>query len=457
MNLTLDDLLKASGGRLITDPGDVNFSRIVTDTRILQSGDLYLPLKGPHFDGHDFLTEAASRGAVGALVARDEISIPAGLWAVQVEDTLAAYGDLARYWREKLGLKVVAVTGSSGKTSTKEMIASLLSRYFRVAKSHANYNNEIGVPLTLLSLKEEEEVCILEMGMRGPGEIAYLASVARPNFGLVTNIGTAHIGRLGTQEAIAKAKGELFRVGGPAMTAILNLDDPLIMAQGHDHPGPVVTYSLRDPHATVWAEGKGKTFSIHWKAGERMKEGSTHLTLPQAGQHHRANALAAFSVAWAMGCALPETMSLRSEDLPGRSRVLRVGDIELVDETYNANPESVRATLSGFLGEDWPGRRIAVLGEMKELGTYAEVAHRGIGTMVAESTLAKVFTVGPMARWIAEQAAFKAEHVPDNAHALEALISFLQPGDRVFLKGSRSAKMEEIVNGLCKHYGGTPS
>lgn len=457
MILTIDDLLKATGGRLLAGTGAIAFQRVMTDTRALRPGDLYVPLKGPRFDGHDFLAEAARLGAAGLLVSRDDLDLPTGLCALRVEDTLAAYGDIARFWRERLGLKVIAVTGSSGKTSTKELIASLLSRYMRVGKTHANHNNEIGVPKTLLGMEAEDDACILEMGMRGPGEIAYLASVARPTIGLITNIGTAHIGRLGTQEAIAKAKGELLRVGGPSMTALLNMDDPMIMAQGQDHPGLTVTYSLYDSNATLWAEGEGKTFTIHWQANDHMPAGKTLLTLPLAGQHHRTNAMAAFSVAWALGCALPKTLTLSPEALPGRARVLQAGGIDFIDETYNANPESVRATLSGFLSEPCEGRQVAVLAEMGELGTYAEVAHRGIGTMVAESTITRFFAVGTLAKWMAEQASSKTVHLDDNAMAIEALKAYLQPGDRVFIKGSRSTHLEEIVNALLLYFGGTAS
>lgn len=455
MTLTVNDLLKATGGRLLAGNGTMAFKRILTDTRTLQPGDLYVPLKGPRFDGHDFLAEASRLGAAGVLVSRDDLELPAGLSALRVEDTLAAYGDIARFWRERLGLKVIAVTGSSGKTSTKEMIASLLSRYMRVGKTHANHNNEIGVPKTLLAMSEADDACILEMGMRGPGEIAYLASVARPTLGLITNIGTAHIGRLGTQEAIARAKGELLRVGGPTMTALLNMDDPLIMAQGQDHPGPILTYSLHDRSATLWAEGEGKTFTIHWQANDHMPAGKTVVTLPRAGQHHLTNALAAFSVAWALGCALPKAVELHPESLPGRARVLQSGGIEIIDETYNANPESVRATLASFLSEPCEGRQVAVLADMGELGTYAEVAHRGIGNMVTDSSITKLFAIGTLAKWMAEQAPEKAVQIDDNTQAIEALKAYLQPGDRVFIKGSRSTKLEEIVNALLAHFGGT--
>ncbi|HEY9899657.1 MAG TPA: UDP-N-acetylmuramoyl-tripeptide--D-alanyl-D-alanine ligase [Pantanalinema sp.] len=457
MNLSLDDVLKATGGRLVAGEARAAFTGVTTDTRDLRAGSLYVPLKGERFDGHDFLDRAKAAGASGVLVSRDDASLPEGLSAVRVEDTLAAYGDIARHHREQLGLTVVAVTGSSGKTSTKEAVAAFLGRFMRVGKTHANFNNEIGVPKTLLSMTPSDEAVVVEMGMRGPGEIAYLASVARPDVGIITNVGTAHIGRLGTQEAIARAKGELLRVGGPAMAAVLNADDPLVMAQAEGHAGALVTYGLRPGTATVWAEGDGLTFDACYQAGPRQREGRMRLSLPMAGAHHRSNALAAVAVAWHLGLALPEAFCFAPSDLPGRAHVLRLGDVEVVDETYNANPESVRSALAGFCAEPCAGRRIAVLGEMGELGTYAEVGHRAVGDAVRDLPIDRAFTVGEMGRWIADQAPGKTLHFPDKPALIAALLEAVEGGDRVFVKGSRSTRMEEIVQALSHHLGGHPA
>jgi UDP-N-acetylmuramoyl-tripeptide--D-alanyl-D-alanine ligase len=444
--LPLDAVLKATGGHLLSGDARTAFSGIATDTRDLSTGALFVPLKGARFDGHDFLDQAQAAGATGTLIGRDGANLPDGL--------TAAYGDIARHHREQLGLTVVAVTGSSGKTSTKEAVAALLSRFMRVGKTHANYNNEIGVPKTLLSMTPSDEAVVVEMGMRGPGEIAYLASVARPDVGIITNVGTAHIGRLGTQEAIARAKGELVRVGGPAMAAVLNADDPLVMAQAEGHAGALVTYSLRPNGGTVWAEGEGLTFDACYQAGPKQREGRIRLTLPMAGAHHRSNALAAVAVTWQLGLPLPEVFSFAPTDLPGRAQVLRLAGVEVVDETYNANPESVRSALAGFCSEPCAGRRIAVLGEMGELGTYAEVGHRAVGDAVRSLPIDRAFTVGEMARWIAEQAPAKASHFPDKAALVTALVATVEEGDRVFVKGSRFARMEEIVQALSHHLGG---
>lgn len=454
MSLTLDEVLKATGGKLLSGRGDLSFTGVATDTRAIEPGALYVPLKGERFDGHQFIDQAAKSGASALLLSRDDVTLPPGVGAVRVEDTLAAYGDLARHWREFLGLAVVAVTGSSGKTSTKELIAAVLGRFMQVGKSHANYNNEVGVPKTLLSMTPGDEACIVEMGMRGPGEIAYLASVARPTIGVITNVGTAHIERLGTQEAIARAKGELLRVGGPTMTAVLNADDPLVMSQGLEHPGPVTTFSLSNPEATVWAEGADRTFTAHWKASDQVPAGSTRLTLPMAGPHHQLNALAAIAVARLLGFTLPAEVDLQPEELPGRARVVRLGEVEVVDETYNANPESVRASLAGFCLEPSKGRRVAVLGDMAELGNYSEMGHRSVGDAVRDAEVNRLFTVGDKARWIAEQAPEKAEHFDTKADLIAALLDYLKPGDRVFLKGSRSSRMEDILAALEARLGG---
>jgi UDP-N-acetylmuramoyl-tripeptide--D-alanyl-D-alanine ligase len=453
--LTLDDVLKATGGRPSPGKPPQTFGGISTDTRSLTAGSLYVPLKGAKFDGHDFLDEAAARGATAALVSQD-VSCE-GLFTIRVEDTLASYGDLARFWREKLGLIVVGITGSSGKTSTKEMVASLLGPFMPVGKTQANYNNEIGVPRTLLDIPPESRACILEMAMRGPGEIAYLTSIARPNVGILTNIGTAHIGRLGSKEAIARAKGELLRIGGPTMAAVVNHDDALAMEQAKDHPGPFASFSLHDDTATVWAEGTGRTFLARWQAGPYQEAGSTRVTLPFLGDHHRANALAAIATAWHLGLALPEALVIAPEELPGRARTLHAGGVDLVDETYNANPESMRATLLAFCQEEAEGRRFAALGEMGELGDYAESAHRELGELLATLPIAGVVTMGELARHVADALPGRSEHVEDHQAAAQVLAGWLKPGDRLLLKGSRSMKMETVITHLLQRLEGKAS
>lgn len=454
--LILDDILKATGG--VPSPGLAPgpFAGVSTDTRSLVAGSLYVPLKGAKFDGHDFLEDAMTRGATTALISRD-VAVPPGLATIRVEDTLASYGDIARYWRQKLDLIVVGITGSSGKTSTKEMVASLLSQYMTVGKTHANYNNEIGLPRTLLEMTPGTRACVLEMGMRGPGEIAYLTSIARPDVGILTNIGTAHLGRLGSREAIARAKGELLRIGGPTMKAVINHDDPRAMDQAKDHAGPVATFSLVDPQATVWAEGTGRTFTAHWQAGPNMEAGSTRITLPFLGDHHRANALAAVATAWHLALPLPEALVIAPETLPGRARTLTVNGIDLVDETYNANPESMRMTIQAFCQEEATGRRFLAIGQMGELGDYAVAAHRDLGLLIEKLPIEGVVTLGALAEHLSEVLPGKAHHVADHAAGAELLAAWLRPGDRLFVKGSRSMQMEVLISHLVQRLEGKPS
>ncbi len=454
--LGLEDVLKATGGTPSAGLSNGPLSGISTDTRSILPGSLYVPLKGDKFDGHDFLDEAQQRGATVALVGRD-VEAPAGLGTIRVPDTLASYGDIARYWREKLGLTVVAVTGSSGKTSTKEMVASLLGQFMPVGKTHANYNNEVGLPRTLLEMTSASRACVLEMGMRGPGEIAYLTSIARPNVGILTNIGTAHIGRLGSREAIARAKAELLRIGGPAMAAVLNHDDDWVMAQAAEHAGSVISFSLADPQATVWGEGNGRTFQARWQAGPKQEAGSSRVTLPFLGDHHRANALAAIATAWHLGLELPETLSIAPEALPGRARTFTVAGVEIVDETYNANPESMRAAIRAFCREEVQGRRFLALGQMGELGAYGVAAHRELGELIDSLPIAGVVTMGELARHVAEMIPGRAEHVADHAAGEAVLSSWLEPGDRLFVKGSRSMQMEVLISQVVQRLEGKNS
>lgn len=454
---SIAEILEATGGELVRGDLAARVGSVSTDTRTLEPGALYVPLVGERFDGHAFFAGAIGKGAAATLVAKD-VDVPEPAAVVRVDDTLLAYGGLARFWRNKLGLNVVAVTGSSGKTSTKEAIAELLGRFAPTAKSHANYNNEIGVPLTLLGLRPGPGAVVLEFGMRGPGEIAYLTEVARPTVGVITNIGTAHIGRLGSQEAIARAKGELV-AGMPAGgKVVLNGDDPFCRRIGAGHPG-VCWFSTRGPeHGDVWAaselepDGDGWRFAARWSGGPDTAAGSAIVRLALPGTHHVANALAAIAVAWHLGCALPAEIAFSPPPVAGRSRVVAVGDIEVLDESYNANPESVRATLESFCRLPCPGRRIAVLGDMAELGDWAEEAHRAIGRDLDAMPVDLLVTVGDLAGLIAQTTAREAIRCRTNGEAVDALGRVLRAGDRLLVKGSRAGRLEEIIAGLSEVY-----
>lgn len=450
--MSLGTVLEATGGDLVRGDRDLAILSVSTDSRSLEAGALYVPLVGERFDGHAYFADVAKRGAAAVLVARDS-DVPEGPAVIRVDDTLLAYGRLARQWRLSLALTVVAVTGSSGKTSTKEVVADLLGRFMVTAKSHANFNNEIGVPRTLLDLRQGTWAVVLEMGMRGPGEIAYLADVARPNIGIVTNVGTAHIGRLGSRERIAAAKGELVEEM-PKGRIVLNGDDPYCRALGKKHPR-VVHFSVEGPDkgeifAATELEPAGDhwKFRAMWRAGPETPAGNAIVRLPLPGAHHVANALAAIGVAWHLGIALSEEFTLAPPPVGGRSRVVAVGDVEILDESYNANPESARASIDGFCRLPAPGRRIVVMGEMAELGAFAEEAHEDLGRALDATPIDLVVTVGDLAGLIAKGTSKRSIRSGSNGDAVAALAAYLQAGDRILIKGSRASRMEEIVAGL---------
>ncbi len=456
---TLGEVAGATGGTVLAGDPELPLFAVSTDTRTIGPGSLYMALHGERFDGHDFISDAVSRGAAAVLAERPE-GAPSGTPIIQVDRTLGAYGKLARHHRDQLGLTVVAVTGSSGKTSTKEAIADLVGRFLPTAKSHANFNNEIGVPRTLLDLRAGTRCAVLEFGMRGAGEIAYLAEVAGPDIGVITNIGTAHIGRLGSQEAIAQAKGELVRAI-PQGRVVLNGDDPFCRSIGRDHPavcwyaasgGRTVAGQGVDPD--VWAastpvpDGDFWVFRAAWRKGPAWPAGEALVRLSLPGSHHVANSLAAIGVACQLGIVLPDDFVLAPPAVGGRSRVVAIGDVEILDESYNANPESARASLEVFCTLPSPGRRIVVFGEMAELGDHAEGAHRALGRALDGLPVDFVVTVGDVAAWIADTTRVPSASCRDNAEAVRVLGSFVRSGDRLLVKGSRSGRLEEIVAGL---------
>lgn len=419
----LAEIQALTGGTLLGDPAKA-IDGISTDTRTIREGDLYLALRGERFDGHSFLPSIQGTHAV--IFQDGDACAP----SIKVEDTLLAYGQLARGWRKKWGGIVVAVTGSSGKTSTKEAIASLLSLYGKTAKTEGNFNNEIGLPKTLLAIEKDARFAVVEMGMRGMGEIRALAKLALPSVGVITNIGKAHLGRLGSQEAIQKAKGELFEVleklnGG---VAVANGDDPLARAL---LPKDGVSFGFREGVI------RGSWIDARSFAAEGCK-----VTLVVPGEHHASNALAALAVAKVLGLPLPSEWQ-PSAELPGRARAKTVGGITLWDETYNANPDSMRAAIKSLFLQ--PGRKILVLGEMGELGPEEGAEHQALGRFLADYPVHLLVTVGPLAARYGEEAPCPHQNFDSREAAAEALIPHLAPGDAVLFKGSRSTRMEEIL------------
>jgi UDP-N-acetylmuramoyl-tripeptide--D-alanyl-D-alanine ligase len=462
--LTVADVVEAISGHRPTG-ADQPITGAIHDSRNAQVGNLFIALEGEHADGHDYVNEAFTKGANIAVVQRklsgdfQTIDLRAGKPASEfnakfpicllVDDPLTALQRSASFWRRKLKVRVIGVTGSVGKTTTKELAADVLSQRFLTFKSSANFNNEIGLPLNILSLNESHERAVLEMGFYVPGEIALLADIALPEVGVITNIGTVHASRAGSQEAIYSGKAELVRALPPEGIAILNLDDSLVKRMAGETKARIFWYGL-DPQADLWAdeiEGlglDGVKFRLH-HAGETL-----HVRIPLIGRHSVHTALRAAAVGIVEGMSWGEILAgLRIGNPQLRLVAVRgKNDSLLLDDTYNASPESTVAALN--LLEELDGRKVAVLGDMLELGPYEEQGHRLVGNLAAKIADALI-TVGPRARIIAETAksagldARVINEFDDSQQALDYLKTSLSKGDVVLVKGSRAVQMEKIV------------
>lgn len=432
---------------------------ISTDSRTLAPGDLFVALRGDRFDGHGFVAAAAQSGAIAAVV-DSQFELPsdwtaAGCSLLQVPDTLAAYQALGHHWRQQFAHPVVAVTGSVGKTTTKELVAAMLGTQGPVLKTQANYNNDIGVPKTLLGLTDAHRYAVVEMGMRGLGEIARLAQIAEPDVGLITNVGTAHIERLGSETAIAQAKCELLAGIRPGGTAVLNADNPRLMAEATSvWSGSTLTFGLAS------GDVRGELLD-----SETLEVEGQRFRLPLPGRHNAINFCAALAVARVLGVDWDALTALQLTLPGGRSRQIALEpDIVLLDETYNAGFESMGAALE-LLAQTPGQRRIAVLGTMKELGDHSLSLHRRVGEIVARLSLDQVMILASPPE--AEALVMGARGVPSQcfsqaADLVAALQAQLQPGDRLLFKASRSVALDQVVDRLVaqhppRHFPGSRS
>ncbi|MEM9246118.1 MAG: UDP-N-acetylmuramoyl-tripeptide--D-alanyl-D-alanine ligase [Cyanobacteria bacterium P01_F01_bin.153] len=424
--------------------GDKAVGQVVTDSRQLQSGDVFVALRGDRFDGHDYVSQCLEKGAIAAVVDKP-VSDATGVQLV-VKDTLAAYQAIARGWRRQFSGPVVAITGSAGKTSTKEAIAAVLGTAGKVHKTYANFNNEIGVPKTLLALEPGHDFAVVEMAMRGAGQIAELAVTAEPTIAVITNVGTAHIGLLGSEQAIADAKCELLAELRSDGVAVLNADDERLMATAAKvWSGRTVTYGL------TAGDMRGEMIGLD----QVVLDGVT-LPLPLPGAHNARNFLAAIAVARILGLdEAPLTEGIAIEMPEGRAKQHKLpGDIVLLDETYNAGLESMTAAL--HLLAQTPGqRRLALLGTMKELGDRAPEFHEKIGRLAAELKLDHLYvlTDDSTAEAISTGASTADTPIPcttmtNHGEAIAALRKELTGGDRLLLKASHSVGLEKVVQAL---------
>jgi UDP-N-acetylmuramoyl-tripeptide--D-alanyl-D-alanine ligase len=468
--LTLDDIAEVTGGAVVDGPqrmgasGEEVVSSVSTDTRTITPGALFVALRGENFDGHHYLAQAADNGAAAFVVEDSHTPEVAqalhttGLPHVEVVDSLHALGDIARYVRDAFTGPVVGITGSVGKTTTKEMVAQVLEADHTVLKSAANFNNEIGVPQTLFQLEPRHTALVLEMGMRGLGQISRLAEIGAPNIGIITGIGVTHIELLGSREAIAQAKGELFDllpIDGLAIYPAA--DDYATVLRRHFHGTNALSCGIESP-ADVRATG----LSHHekgWRFTVETPWGTVKMFLPSPGRFNVLNVLFTIAVGGYLGIPLDNIARTLLRWTPPKMRleVLTTSEgITILSDAYNAAPDSMVGALETLA--DAPvgpgGRRIAALGEMKELGDFAPEGHRLVGRAAAKAAPELLLLVGPVTSHIADgarEAGYPAERIHQFSSTEDAVVAvpgMVQTGDVILVKGSRSLAMEALTSAL---------
>ena len=434
----LDTILQHNLVKTINANLDTSVLGITTDTRTIEPQELFIALVGENFDGHNFVSQAVDKGAIAIVVDR-QLDLDVAQFIVK--DTLSAYQQIALWWRDRFEIPVIGVTGSVGKTSTKELISAVLGTQGKVLKTEANFNNEIGVPKTLLQITSEHSFAVIEMAMRGTGEIALLTDIVRPTIGVITNVGTAHIGRLGSREAIAQAKCELLAQMPKTSTAILNYDNPLLIETAKQvWQGKTITYGLTggDVCGTV--------------TGNKITLGKQELPLPLPGEHNASNYLAAIAIAQELKIDFAPLAAGLQVQLPkGRSRRYDLADdIVVLDETYNAGLESMLAALQ-MLKQTPGNRHIAVLGTMKELGEHSSQLHRQVGEKAQALNLDLLMVLADEAATTATiegATGINTECFSDRTSLTNKLRQIMRPGDRILCKASNSVGLNKVVEEL---------
>jgi UDP-N-acetylmuramoyl-tripeptide--D-alanyl-D-alanine ligase len=460
-----NEVLNATGGTLTGGRTETLFRGVSTDSRQILQGGLFIPLIGEKFDGHDFIATAVKDGASGFLVERgseDKIRERfTDTTIIRVDDTLKALGDIAHFWRKKFRVIVVAITGSSGKTTTKEMLAGIAGLKKKIIKAQGNYNNLIGLPMTVLKINAQHELAILEMGTNTRGEIRRLTEIAEPDIGLITNIGPAHLEGFKSVETVREEKLDLFRNMPKAGVAIINLDDEKLLVTEKDWRGKRVTFGLRKD-ADVSAEGietkgmKGLGFTI------RMASFKQRITISTVGNHNIYNALAAAASSWALGIDFSTICQglTAFQPISGRMEIHRLKNgAFIVNDTYNANPASFGEALKTLRDLKGNKKSTVIMGDMLELGDQAEIMHEGIGSLMADTGVDTIYLRGRLSPATAAGALkrkiSKGQIVffetPDEI--IDRLASHVKRGDWILVKGSRQTRMEQSVEKIIEAFG----
>lgn len=459
ITVNADRVAEIVGGRVMAVGTAIQLVGVSTDTRSLAKtsrSPLFVAIKGPHFDAHTMLKESVHAGARAVIVEQD-LPIPTGCWGIRVDSTLDALGKLAHWWRREFAkMPVVGITGSNGKSTTKQMIVGAVTEMGPVLATEGNFNNLIGLPLTVFRWGPEHRAAILEMGMNAASEIEKLTQIAEPDVGLITNVTAAHLDLLRTVEQVAKAKGELFETMRQDGTVVVNLEDPWVRKLGEGYPGRKITFGMQDNadirfgHMTTnHLESLDLTFSVFGQTVE------LHLAVP--GFHNVMNAMAATGVAMALGVSLESALEGISTFTPMKWRMERLqlaSGVQVINDCYNANPLSMNAALRTVSAAKRAGRFVAVLGSMRELGPDAAAKHHEVGVEAAQHHVDQLFTFGEHAQELADgakSAGLAADRVmmtTDIEELKTQVASVLKPGDVVLVKGSRGMKLERLVDHL---------
>ena len=464
MKLTKPDILALPHHKAIGFDGLKNFkiAGVSIDSRTIKAGELFIAIRGDQFDGHNFISKAIEMGAVGIIVERRwaeanvtmmvSIHIP----RLTVENTILALGHLARLYRRKYAIPFIAVGGSNGKTTTKEMLKSVLSQKYNVLCSEGNLNNHIGVPQTLFRLKKKHEIAVIEIGTNHPGEIEYLCTILEPTHGMITNIGCEHLEFFGSIEGVAKAEGELFHwLAKHNGTSFVNMDDKHLVHLSKKSK-KTVRYGFSSRSASI--KGAVKSFNANAQSLLRVKpraKKSFDITVGAPGEHNAQNALAATAVGLALKVPYVNIQKALSSfhSADKRMQIQQTAKITILNDTYNANPDSTCAALATLHAMVSKGKKIAVLSDMLELGNRAEELHQQIGKALAQYGVDILFTVGTLSKYTYDAAFVETKAHFENKNVLiEYLLHTLDEGDIVLVKGSREMKMEEVVFALDEHF-----
>ncbi|MFH0925811.1 MAG: UDP-N-acetylmuramoyl-tripeptide--D-alanyl-D-alanine ligase [bacterium] len=460
LNLTIDEIVEVTKGELLGNPPQKGFFEVSTDSRTIKPDSLFIALKGDKFDGHNFINAASERGATGVVVSeglnnKQEIIGNKQQCLIQVRDTLTALQELAHFYKSKMKLRTIAITGSNGKSTTKEMVASVCSQRLRVLKTEGNNNNLIGLPLTLLKLQPEHQVDVLELGMNKKGEIRRLTEISEPDYGIITNINMSHIEFFKSVDEIAEAKAELFQTMNKKAIAILNADDFYFSKLKRFVKGSLITVGIKNKADVMAMDIKSKNGKTYFTL--RTSTGEIPIYLPLVGEFNVINALyaAAIGTRYYSNLDIIRVGLEKVKDMPMRMNITSIGNkINVINDAYNANPASMKEAIKVLKEINPDSRHIAIIGDMLELGDWTENAHRDIGNYIAKFNLSYLFTLGSAAQILAQEAIRQGMNkdsvfiCEDHGDIAQRLKDIVREGDWLLVKGSRRMAMEKVINAL---------